>query len=55
MTPDLCTERARSTVPRATGMKRVLLGSVARNVLQHANCSVLIVREPAADVASVAA
>lgn len=38
-----------------TGMKRVLLGSVARNVLQHANCSVLIVREPAADVASVAA
>jgi nucleotide-binding universal stress UspA family protein len=29
-----------------TGLKRLLLGSVARNVLQHARCSVLIVREP---------
>lgn len=28
-----------------TGLKRLLLGSVARNVLQHAACSVLIVRE----------
>jgi nucleotide-binding universal stress UspA family protein len=28
-----------------TGLKRLLLGSVARNVLQHARCSVLIVRE----------
>jgi nucleotide-binding universal stress UspA family protein len=28
-----------------TGLKRLLLGSVARNVLLHANCSVLVVRE----------
>ena len=28
-----------------TGIKRLLLGSVARNVLLHAPCSVLIVRE----------
>jgi nucleotide-binding universal stress UspA family protein len=28
-----------------TGLKRLVLGSVARNVLQHAACSVLIVRE----------
>lgn len=28
-----------------TGLKRLVLGSVARNVLQHATCSVLIVRE----------
>jgi nucleotide-binding universal stress UspA family protein len=28
-----------------TGLKRVLLGSVARNVMQHATCSVLIVRD----------
>lgn len=28
-----------------TGLKRLLLGSVARNVLQHAPCSVLVVRE----------
>ncbi len=27
-----------------TGLKRLVLGSVARNVLQHARCSVLIVR-----------
>jgi nucleotide-binding universal stress UspA family protein len=27
-----------------TGLGRVLLGSVARNVLHHAPCSVLIVR-----------
>jgi nucleotide-binding universal stress UspA family protein len=31
-----------------TGLQRILLGSVARNVLQHARCSVLIVREPSA-------
>ena len=29
-----------------TGLERVLLGSVARNVLYHAPCSVLIVRRP---------
>ncbi len=28
-----------------TGLTRLLLGSVARNVLQHATCSVLVVRE----------
>jgi nucleotide-binding universal stress UspA family protein len=28
-----------------TGIARLVLGSVARNVLQHATCSVLIVRE----------
>jgi len=28
-----------------TGLSRILLGSVARNVLTHAACSVLIVRE----------
>ena len=28
-----------------TGLRRLLLGSVARNVLLHAPCSVLIVRE----------
>ncbi len=27
-----------------TGLKRLILGSVARNVLQHATCSVLVVR-----------
>jgi nucleotide-binding universal stress UspA family protein len=30
-----------------TGLARIVLGSVARNVLQHAACSVLIAREPA--------
>jgi nucleotide-binding universal stress UspA family protein len=30
-----------------TGVKRVFLGSVARNVLHHATCSVLIARAPA--------
>ena len=29
-----------------TGLARLILGSVARNVLLHASCSVLIVREP---------
>jgi nucleotide-binding universal stress UspA family protein len=29
-----------------TGLARLLLGSVARNVLHHAACSVLVVREP---------
>jgi nucleotide-binding universal stress UspA family protein len=28
-----------------TGLKRAVLGSVARNVLQHAMCSVLVIRE----------
>lgn len=31
-----------------TGVRRLILGSVARNVLLHAPCSVLIVREPIA-------
>lgn len=31
-----------------TGLRRLILGSVARNVLLHAPCSVLIVREPIA-------
>jgi nucleotide-binding universal stress UspA family protein len=30
-----------------TGLARLVLGSVARNVLQHANCSVLVVRKSA--------
>jgi nucleotide-binding universal stress UspA family protein len=30
-----------------TGLTRIVLGSVARNVLHHATCSVLITREPA--------
>ena len=29
-----------------TGLTRLVLGSVARNVLQHATCSVLIARDP---------
>jgi nucleotide-binding universal stress UspA family protein len=29
-----------------TGLRRILIGSVARNVLLHAPTSVLIVREP---------
>jgi nucleotide-binding universal stress UspA family protein len=37
-----------------TGLARLLLGSVARNVLHHAACSVLVVRETAT-VASAAA
>jgi nucleotide-binding universal stress UspA family protein len=32
-----------------TGLRRLLMGSVARNVLLHAPCSVLIVREQPAD------
>ena len=32
-----------------TGLKRLVLGSVARNVLQHATCSVLIVRDASAN------
>ena len=28
-----------------TGLRRLFLGSVARNVLQHAPCSVLVARE----------
>jgi nucleotide-binding universal stress UspA family protein len=32
-----------------TGLKRLVLGSVARNVVQHATCSVLVVREPSPD------
>jgi hypothetical protein len=30
-----------------TGLRRLVLGSVARNVLLHAPCSVLVVREGA--------
>jgi len=30
-----------------TGLTRMMLGSVARNVLLHSRCSVLIVRQPA--------
>jgi nucleotide-binding universal stress UspA family protein len=35
-----------------TGLARLLLGSVARKLVQHAPCSVLVVRGPAADGAS---
>lgn len=38
-----------------TGLKRLVLGSVARNVLQHAACSVLIVRENSPQGAPTAA
>jgi nucleotide-binding universal stress UspA family protein len=38
-----------------TGLTRLVLGSVARNVLQHATCSVLIVREVPADEAPIPA
>jgi nucleotide-binding universal stress UspA family protein len=34
-----------------TGIARLVLGSVARNVLQHATCSVLIVREEPTETA----
>jgi hypothetical protein len=30
-----------------TGLTRLVLGSVARNVLHHADCSVLVSRQPA--------
>jgi len=32
-----------------TGVVRLVLGSVARNVLHHASCSVLVVRETPAE------
>jgi K+-sensing histidine kinase KdpD len=35
-----------------TGLARFVLGSVARNVLQHASCSVLVVREGSSETAS---
>ena len=35
-----------------TGLKRLLLGSVARNVLQHATCSVLVARDIPVPVAA---
>jgi nucleotide-binding universal stress UspA family protein len=38
-----------------TGLKRLVLGSVARNVLQHATCSVLVVREAPTDEAPIPA
>jgi nucleotide-binding universal stress UspA family protein len=38
-----------------TGLKRLVLGSVARNVLQHAKCSVLVVREVPTGDASIPA
>jgi nucleotide-binding universal stress UspA family protein len=38
-----------------TGLTRIVLGSVARNVLQHATCSVLVVREVPADEAPIPA
>jgi nucleotide-binding universal stress UspA family protein len=37
-----------------TGLQRLLLGSVARNVLQHAPCSVLVARAPEPDPAQAA-
>lgn len=37
-----------------TGLGRLVLGSVARNVLHHAPCSVLIVREPRSHQATTA-
>jgi nucleotide-binding universal stress UspA family protein len=36
-----------------TGLRRLILGSVARNVLLHARCSVLVVREHAAMAGSI--
>jgi universal stress protein A len=38
-----------------TGLTRLVLGSVARNVLQHAKCSVLVVREGSPEDAPVPA
>ena len=38
-----------------TGLKRLVLGSVARNVLQHATCSVLIVHDASPDGAGTSA
>jgi nucleotide-binding universal stress UspA family protein len=38
-----------------TGLKRLVLGSVARNVLQHAKCSVLVVREGSPEDAPIPA
>jgi nucleotide-binding universal stress UspA family protein len=38
-----------------TGMTRVLLGSVARNVMLHARCSVLIARQAAAEASEAPA
>lgn len=35
-----------------SGLRRLILGSVARNVLLHASCSVLVVREPATPMPS---
>jgi nucleotide-binding universal stress UspA family protein len=35
-----------------TGLARLIMGSVARNVMLHAHCSVLIVRKPHAGVAA---
>jgi nucleotide-binding universal stress UspA family protein len=44
------TERGTGTIVMGTrghtGLARIVLGSVARNVLLHAPCSVLVVREP---------
>jgi universal stress protein A len=34
------------------GLTRLLLGSVAESVVRHAHCSVLVIREPAAKMAS---
>ena len=45
----LATERSIGTIVIGTrghtGLARLFLGSVARNVLLHAPCSVLVVRE----------
>ena len=38
-----------------TGLKRLVLGSVARNVLEHATCSALVVREGSPEGASTRA
>jgi len=38
-----------------TGLARLALGSVARNVVNHATCNVLVVRGPAGEAGAPAA